>query len=406
MVKSKFLKSAGTVALGTLMAQALGAAMMPVLTRLYGPSEFSDFSQFISFVYILSSIICLRFEVAIPITKNEQDAKNLILLSVITNLFISILVFLILSSLTISSDVKNIAYISIASFLMGVMNTFHFYFVRLKRYKTTSKCKVLQIVAQSICQVICFFLIPTIGLLLGQIALAISGILFYGFGLFFLNEKSKFTVGNLKKVFLKHSDYPKFSTLEALFNVSSIYLPIIIISHYTDSNDAGYILLAMRLLQMPLSLIGNSIAQVYISEAKIKHEEYQLYTYSKMVLGKLTTLGVPVIFFIGIIAPFTFEYIFGSEWERAGYYVLYMTPWFIMQFISSPISMALYAIGKQKLAMFLQLSGMIIRCTLVIIAVLFYMGYESEFYFISGFIFYAVYFFVVMKSIKNSERLS
>ncbi|MGL4829843.1 MAG: lipopolysaccharide biosynthesis protein [Vibrio sp.] len=406
MIKNNFFKSVGTVALGTLLAQVLGAAMMPVLTRLYGPSEFSQFSQFISFVYILSSIVCLRFEVAIPISNTDQDAKDLMVLSIIVNLIFSILVYFLLKELASYLNIKNIEYISLCSFLIGVMNAFHFYLIRLKYYKSTSKCKVLQIVTQSVSQIVFFYLIPTMGLIFGQVMLTLSGIIFYGLVFLSFNERLRIGTDSLKKVFFRYGDYPKYSTLESLANVSSIYLPIVIISNYSDSNDAGYILLAMKLLQMPLGLIGNSIAQVYISEAKTKCNEKRLYLYSKMVIWKLVILGGPVICLIGITAPFGFKYIFGSEWATSGHYALYMTPWFIMQFITSPISMALYAIGKQKISMILQLFGMAVRCSLVIVAILFFSGYVSEFYFISGFIFYTVYFIVVMKSIKDYESLN
>jgi hypothetical protein len=74
---------------------------------------------------------------------------------------------------------------------------------------------------------------------------------------------------------------------------------------------------------------------------------------------------------------------------------------FILQFLVSPISMALHVTGNQKTALFLQLSGLVFRLGVVWVASRFALNSVSEAYAISGFVFYSIYLLVVLQTIKN-----
>ena len=67
-----FLKSISVLVGGTIFAQAITVLSLPILTRLYNPLDFSIFAIYTSLLAVLSAISCLRFEVAIPISRDEE----------------------------------------------------------------------------------------------------------------------------------------------------------------------------------------------------------------------------------------------------------------------------------------------------------------------------------------------
>jgi hypothetical protein len=100
--------------------------------------------------------------------------------------------------------------------------------------------------------------------------------------------------------------------------------------------------------------------------------------------------------FAGIVAPSVFGFAFGEEWRRAGTLVSWMTPWFILQFVVVPISVAPHVTGHLRAAMGLQLGGLFVRVTTVAGAAALALPL-AEAYAVSGFLFYLLYLVVVLR---------
>src|SRR5690606_29801358 len=123
---------------------------------------------------------------------------------------------------------------------------------------------------------------------------------------------------SLKLTAYHYRNFPIYSTTEALSNAASIQLPIVLISSLALGPEAGFLILAMQVMQAPLLLIGNSVSQVYLSSASRKAEEETLGEFTITIVTGLFKAGVgPLICFVWV-APTAFEFIFGSEWRRAG----------------------------------------------------------------------------------------
>jgi hypothetical protein len=76
----------------------------------------------------------------------------------------------------------------------------------------------------------------------------------------------------------------------------------------------------------------------------------------------------------------------------------WMTPWFVMQFVTSPVSVALHVANRQPAALLLQLFGVILRAGAVYGASIIALARMSEAYAVSGFVFYLVYLAVVFRA--------
>ena len=126
----------------------------------------------------------------------------------------------------------------------------------------------------------------------------------------------------------------------------------------------------------------------------------------KIVQGLINS-GVGPLLFAGIIAPAVFEFLFGYEWRRAGELVSWMTPWFVMQFLSSPISMVMHVTSRQKSMFYIMIIGLIIRLGGTFLLGHFYPTYIGEIYSLTGLLFYVfcIHFYLRAAGLTWSELL-
>src|SRR5690554_2501445 len=76
---------------GTTLAQIIVVLTSPLLTRLYGPEAFGFYALFASITGILGVIACMRYELAIMLPKTDEEAANLLGLSLLSVTVISAL---------------------------------------------------------------------------------------------------------------------------------------------------------------------------------------------------------------------------------------------------------------------------------------------------------------------------
>jgi O-antigen/teichoic acid export membrane protein len=285
------------------------------------------------------------------------------------------------------------------------------WFVRQRQFQMVARSRITQSTAAAGVQVTSGALStgPS-GLLFGYAMNTGAACLILGYSL--LQDKSNrsaikaTTWQSIKQAFKDYDRFPKYSTWEALSNTASIQLPIILIAAVAAPKEAGYLMMANYVMQAPTALIGAAVGQVYLSQAAEKHRQGKLSEFTNEVLRGLFRTGVAPLLAIGAIAPFTFGLIFGTGWDRAGILVAWMTPWFILQFLTAPISMSLHVTGNQRAAFFLQLFGLVLRLGMVWSASQLIVTKTSETFAISGLVFYAIYLCITITKIRQAESAS
>lgn len=405
---NNFIRSVGVLVGGTAFAHGITALALPVLSRLYTPADFSALAVFTSILSIIAVAACLRFDIAIALPDLDKDAFTLLVISLLCALILALLLTLFIALFTdeISrwfNQPKLQAYLwlmPLGVFLTGSYSALQSWFIRNKAFSLIARNRVMQSAAASGTQAGLGMLNAGIfGLLIGYIMN--TGAAFVLLGYRVIRHQKKMLLGvswkDMQSMVIEYQRYPKYSTLEALTNSAAIQVPIIMIAALAIGPEAGYVAMAMYVIQAPMSLFGTAIAQVYISRAPSEHREGNLHEFTAGILGGLLKTGVGPLICIGILSPIAFPFIFGSQWTRAGHLTAWMTPWFIMQFLVSPISMALHVTGRQRTALIIQNVGFIFRVLSVWIASLWFKNGIAETYAISGFLFYFGYLLIIIK---------
>ena len=79
-----------TLMSGTIIAQSILIFVTPILTRIYSPYEFGLFALYISIYSVIATISTGKYEIAIMAPKSDLGAKNVMELSIIFALCISV----------------------------------------------------------------------------------------------------------------------------------------------------------------------------------------------------------------------------------------------------------------------------------------------------------------------------
>ena len=416
LVAGPFLRAVGILVGGTVIAQIILGVTLPVATRLYSPENFSTLAVFAGMVSIISVATCLRYDIAVPLPMDDADGVAIVLLStgIAAAISIALLIATLLFGDTFSVWLGHpelspfLWLVPVASFLAGTYSTFQFWFVRSKRFGDLARNRIAQASGSSITQIgLGIAGVAPLGLLLGQVVN--SGLGALRLALRFHREEAttltSMSVARISKVARDFDRFPKFSALEAMCNSAAIYLPIILLSAWAVGPEAGYLSLGMYAMQVPMSLIGNAVSQVYMSRGPQEHRAGNLGRFTNEVLAGLLKTGIGPIICLGMVAPELFRLVFGPDWARAGVLVTWMSPWFVMQFLAAPVALALHVTNRLFDAFLLQVFGLIMRAGAVVLFAALPGGHLSEAYALSGFVFYLVYLLQILRVTGGSTRI-
>lgn len=405
-MRDRVVRGVGVLVGGTTVAQALAVLALPLITRLYTPDDFSLLAVYSSLLGIIAALACLRLEIAIPIPESDEDAASLLRLALASATLVALSTGFAL--VAFGEDLVKFIQrpefrpylwlLPIGVWLSGTYAALQYWSSRTKRFPAIARTRVAQAIG-GVCVQTGFGLTSAgpLGLLLGQVVSSGAGIAGLAGSVIRRDREALRTIGlrRMLSTLRKYDRFPRYSTLEAFADTGGTQIPIIIIAAAAAGPEAGLVLLATRVMSAPMGLIGGAVSQVYLSTAPAESRAGRLGHFTTRIIGGLLKAGVGPLLFAGIVSPFAFSLIFGEQWRRAGEIVTYMTPWFVMRFVTSPVSMALHVLDHQVVACFLQIFGLLLRVGAVVMAAYFAEAQLVEIYAASEFVYYLVYFLVV-----------
>jgi O-antigen/teichoic acid export membrane protein len=143
-------------------------------------------------------------------------------------------------------------------------------------------------------------------------------------------------------------------------NLSWMIIPILMNSYY-GSYSAGQYSIGMRVIWIPMNIIGASISQVYFSTASKKKFSKEMYSYILYTIKKLALFTLPVGLFLLFFSKALFTILFGNNWNIAGIYTQILAPWAIVWLITSPVSQTYAILGKQNIGLILSALNLLTR---------------------------------------------
>ncbi|MCD5380539.1 oligosaccharide flippase family protein [Candidatus Gracilibacteria bacterium] len=376
--KSEFNRNILTLMTGTIIAQAIPIAISPLLTRIYSPDDFGIFALYMSIISILAVIATGRYELAIILPEKDEDAINLIALSMILVsvfcffVFILVLVFndQIVSILKAPNISSWLYFTPISIFFMGLYQNLNSWINRKKQYKKQALSKVVQNATIGSSSLgLGFSGIISSGLIMGLIAG--QGVVASFLGLLtWRRDKSLFKkINSLQVIHMgrKYIDFPKYDIAASLSSVSSQQIVHILFNSLFGSTTAGYYYLTQRMLGAPISFLASAILDVFKQKAA---KDYKKHGNAKVIykstFKKLLVLSIIPTTIIYFFAIDIFVFMFGENWKEAGIYAQILAPMLLFRFLANPLSFMLYIANKQIINLYTQLLSIIILLLLFV----------------------------------------
>lgn len=375
---NKFYKNIAVLVSGTVIAQFLGVVSSPFITRIYGPEEFGVAGTFISLIFIFGPLATLTYPLAIVIAKNNDESFGLIKLSLLISFLLSTLVGLTilvfsrqLHGLFGDSFNSNYAlFLPLSMIFYALWQVMEQSIVRLEEFKIKATCAIFNALFVNASKLILGFIYPN------ATTLILTSISSYLFQFIYLFKKSSFSVYsaiNLKKIAIKYKDFPMYRAPEISLNTLSQSFPVLILASKFGVASAGYYTLARTMLTLPVTLIGNSVGDVFypkINNAKINCSK--MYPILLKTTKQLALVGLIPFSIIAVFGEEIFALVFGSEWSSAGVYAQWITVWIFFLFLNNPSVKTIPIIGKQKFQLKFTVVTMVIRLMSLYLSYIFF----------------------------------
>lgn len=360
---------------GSAIAQVLLIISAPILTRIFSPEDFGVFAQYVAIATIVSVIAALRYELAIVIPKEDKDGANVLGLSILIVLLMtlmSILVVFLISQVGLLKRLLNPEVISVLWWIpitilaKGSYQALTYWSTRKEGYKRLSISQFSRSSGILTGQLTGGFLkFGSAGLIGGQLFGQITAAVILAFQV--IKEdwgfiRANLSVQKMKEMFKVHIDFFKFSTPQAFLNAISQNLPPIMLAFFYSSTIVGFYSLCLRVLILPLNIITEAVRRVFFQKAAhLYNNNGNLFTfYRKTTVGLGVLAGIPSLILI-FWGPEIFSLIMGEKWHEAGIYSRYIVIWLVFGFMNPPSFVVIQLFNKQKILLNYEMALVVTR---------------------------------------------
>jgi len=351
-----FVRSVALVAGGTALSQGVVLLISPILSRLYTPEDFGILGVYTSLFSLLTAVTSLCYEQAIPLPKKDRSAANLLVLSLILVLVMSFFTgFLFLlggERVALWANTPTLGrYLWLLPLSMlgaAGYQSLNYWMARKQRFAAISYAKLVHSLGLVGMQAtLGVWRLGPIGLIVGHVVGQLSGVipLLKDFRL----SKGEIVPQKWPALARTYKNFPLFAVWTSLINAIGMKALPLLFAKYFTLDTAGFFSQTMRVLGLPATLIGQSVAQVFYPKAARNEEESgSAKRLVEQVATSLFILSFLSFSFVALHGADLFAWILGDSWRVSGVYAQYLAPCFMISFVSSPLSSFALVKGKQK----------------------------------------------------------
>lgn len=353
-----FVGSVAVLVSGTAAGQAITVAGSPFVLRLYTPDQVGVFGVYLALVSIGAIAVTLRYEGAIPLPSTEEEALDVLALTVLATICISGLVgftaWLVAADLivvTVPPAIRAMLWlVPLGLLFAGLQQTLTFWAIRLAAFGASARSSLAAGGTQTGSQI-------ALGVSgAGGMGLAIGYLLGRVGGILPLVETispshraqlRRTSAGHLRAAAARYRRFPLYSLWAALLNAASAQSPVLLLAVMFDTTVVGWFSITVRVLQLPSTIVGGAVAQVFYS--RVSHENpADVATTTTAVYRSLVALGTGPMVLLAVGGQQLFALFFGEAWREAGTYAQWLAPWLLVVFITSPLSTLVWVRERQR----------------------------------------------------------
>lgn len=334
---------------GNGMAQIIGVAAMPLITRLYTPTDLAALNLFAQVVTGLSILLTFRIEYLVMLAKTDTEARQMVRLAGYAGALICVASAMPawawrreFAALLGAPDLAPWLLLApFTAWLLCMSVALQQAVQRQQDYRLAGLSEVMNKGGYVGSALAGSAWTPNTAGLMGSMAAGLAA------KCLLLVRTLKRTTPTPRDAVARHSVAPIFTRyfrLAGAMSYSNVVAmitsaaPMVYFANAYGANALGHFGLVTSTLYLPSGLLGNAIGQVYYQRAAQAHLNAQPFDRLwRATAWQLIRLGVPLYIAIAILSPFAYPLIFGSQWTDAGTMAAQMSIAAGMSFITSPL---------------------------------------------------------------------
>ncbi|MER9228544.1 oligosaccharide flippase family protein [Mesorhizobium sp. M0664] len=350
-----------TVLSGSVIAQIIAVAVLPVLTRLYDAEAFGRYQIYISMLNVAVMFVAFRYEVAILGARTGRVLDNLLKLTFRLCLVTSLIAFPVAAAADfwmpsgLSSTLHGtIFFLPVAMVVAGIYQMLTYLPIRERNYGLSARSKILQSLGFAIGALGCAFL-PLIGS--GLVLADAFGRLVGSINILFESGKlwrrlvSPISFLQMRFTAIRFQKFGLFTFPGTLLSAVSAAVPPFAFLALFNLEIAGQYALIERFVLMPVGIVAVAVSQVFTGEFST------LYRTDKQGLNKafrrslLQLLAIALLPTVlgTILSPSVVPLVFGADWAVAGKLCAIAFPIAYVRFVATALTMTMIIVDRQSL---------------------------------------------------------
>lgn len=365
-------------------AQAIVFISLPLLSRLYKPGDFGVWALIQSTALLVSSVATLRFELAVVLPQDHDEALALLGMGLSTAILVSIICTAVMPwALPLVLGAQKIADMRLAGWAIPALVFFTAanqlglaWCTRTMAFGLYGGSQLLLAIASALIPAwLAIHPLGANGLVLGTImSLFLVQVALWAYTIMDIRRRNlyvDFCKRNMIELLFKYRSYPLYMTPYTMIGAIRDRIIYFFIGNYGSAGEVGLYSMAQRLTNAPNTLVSSTIRPVLFQFA-VNQKKETVHRLVYTIMMKLVMMTVPLIIFYLFYAERLLSLFLGNGWAKAApYSIILIMPMFPL-LLSNWMDRYLDVLGHQRLAFIMEtiFSGAAVAA----ITTAFYMG--------------------------------
>lgn len=363
-----------TMMSGKGIASLIGLLTMPIVARLFSPEDFGVAAIFLSLGVLVSNVGALRYESALVLPKDDEEALLLMALAyrILGGLCV-LLGVLILLYKAIGIPIQLFESLGIwlwlwpvGVLLLTMIQIQENWLGRQRRFRVVATSMVVGTSVTGGARI-------GFGLLAGSSVFGLIVGHMFGQVSRLAVQKTASSEGiraafrptglsEFRAIAAKYADFPRLNAPAALLSAAAQQMPVVLFGVLFAPAVVGYYSMANRLTHIPTTMVAQSVRRVFLQKAaEIKNRGRSLTFAFLMLTGGLAVLGLAPLAVLWFYGEPLSVWLLGDRWADAGRYLEIISPWLYVLIISAPSNPIFIVLRHQRLWLNLQMMATVVR---------------------------------------------
>jgi O-antigen/teichoic acid export membrane protein len=360
---------------GTTLAQVIPAAASPIIARLFTPADIGAFAFVVAVFGVLTPIACLRYDVAIVLPEDDEEATHLTALCFLISTgvaLLSLVALLMIWHLHTWTEVRTAAPLLLTMLPLGiVLLSFQLvaqsWSLRVHSYQIQSRAVIAQALLTIVAQLSLILVVGgsayalVMGTLVGYFALAVAYLPILRDPVFPFMRKY-FSLAGVSRAARTYARFPIYTGPYAFLGQMSVRIVVLALAAFTSARIVGQYAVAQRVIFLPVATLMAAASQIFYSRAARRLDDPRMpYMVRTVLLIGPIVIG-PFFVLVMLFAEPVFGVVFGHPWRQAGHFAAILAVPSMVKTLTAWLDRTFDIRGRQGLPLVLEAVYVVIVC--------------------------------------------